>query len=619
MKSTGKQKVVTSGRLTGGRVQLNRAAPHPGPGSCPEPAYSLYSTDSEDQVTTLHQGLDRCAVLLNGILQAEASPAQPSRPRPGTGGTARPRPSTTVGKKTMKKPQRKSVHKNPQSGLGSTTPRPATRSPAAHSGVKLHPPRRPLYTPCQDHHLVSPAGSQSAIPPSGSQSAIPPSRSQTAIPPSRSQTAIPPSRSQTAIPPSRSQTAIPPSRSQSAIPPSGSQSAIPPSPSQTSVLLSVVQSSSPSVQLPLQHADFLSGAEAPPPPRAEEESVPVRDVDAQSSASHTCAHVDSQTRTICRPETVQYLLGELKTLIAGQGSVAEKLLSRLEQTMLSQLVNDGTDPDLSWDLQLHRQMMTQQLQESERLQKNMETLSHSEATALQQQLDVAQSKLQELQLDLAGLREVLQDTQNQLRGSMAETRTVRTELEAVRIRLAESEREKSELASLAQKRLEEIENLSRILQASETHSAVEGPVSDLDLQQCRQTQSPPERITQYLESLDQLGPKHTEFMAAERETSTRQPQTQTTGSQKPADTPVCPQNLHLDLVQVCEPQPKKGGGRLLDSTLSQCDVVSNWSDWSMRSGSTFDTRDEAAFRDGLAALDASIASLQRTMQLDLRR
>lgn len=57
----------------------------------------------------------------------------------------------------------------------------------------------------------------------------------------------------------------------------------------------------------------------------------------------------------------------------------------------------------------------------------------------------------------------------------------------------------------------------------------------------------------------------------------------------------------------------------LNSTLSQCDVESVCSDWSMRSGSSFNTRDEAAFRDGLAALDASIASLQKTIQLEMRR
>ncbi|XP_072538956.1 coiled-coil domain-containing protein 14 [Salminus brasiliensis] len=65
-------KVVSSGRLTGcGRGQVNKktlVGRHVAP---LEPAYSLYSTDSEDQVTTVHKGLDRCAALLNGILQAE--------------------------------------------------------------------------------------------------------------------------------------------------------------------------------------------------------------------------------------------------------------------------------------------------------------------------------------------------------------------------------------------------------------------------------------------------------------------------------------------------------------------------------------------------------------------
>lgn len=35
--------------------------------------------------------------------------------------------------------------------------------------------------------------------------------------------------------------------------------------------------------------------------------------------------------------------------------------------------------------------------------------------------------------------------------------------------------------------------------------------------------------------------------------------------------------------------------------------------------STFNTRDEVAFKDGLSALDASIASLQKTIQLDLAK
>lgn len=35
--------------------------------------------------------------------------------------------------------------------------------------------------------------------------------------------------------------------------------------------------------------------------------------------------------------------------------------------------------------------------------------------------------------------------------------------------------------------------------------------------------------------------------------------------------------------------------------------------------STFNTRDEAAFKDGLSALDASIANLQKTIQMDLAK
>ncbi|XP_067315175.1 coiled-coil domain-containing protein 14 isoform X2 [Pseudorasbora parva] len=73
-------KVVSSGRLSGsGRGQIHKKHV---PGRCVpplEPAYSLYSTDSEDQVTTIHKGLDRCAALLNGILQADQADSKPKR------------------------------------------------------------------------------------------------------------------------------------------------------------------------------------------------------------------------------------------------------------------------------------------------------------------------------------------------------------------------------------------------------------------------------------------------------------------------------------------------------------------------------------------------------------
>ncbi|KAF7647506.1 hypothetical protein LDENG_00171520, partial [Lucifuga dentata] len=92
MKGTAKRKVVTSGRLTGGvKGQPARRRVTPNAAAVSEPAFSLYSTDSEDQVTTLHKGLDRCAALLSGILQAERA-------------EAKPRSSVFLGMKISKKP-----------------------------------------------------------------------------------------------------------------------------------------------------------------------------------------------------------------------------------------------------------------------------------------------------------------------------------------------------------------------------------------------------------------------------------------------------------------------------------------------------------------------------------
>ncbi|KAM6268565.1 coiled-coil domain-containing protein 14 isoform 2-T2 [Porphyrio hochstetteri] len=69
-------KVLSSGRLTGaakvtnGRKQFGLRR---GCQSDVESGCSLCSTDSEDQVDTIHNGLDRCAALLKSILQNEAT------------------------------------------------------------------------------------------------------------------------------------------------------------------------------------------------------------------------------------------------------------------------------------------------------------------------------------------------------------------------------------------------------------------------------------------------------------------------------------------------------------------------------------------------------------------
>ncbi|XP_008278007.1 bicaudal D-related protein 2 [Stegastes partitus] len=577
MKGKVKPKVVTSGRLTGA-ARATQVTVKPAAASRPEPAYSLYSTDSEDQVTTLHKGLDRCAALLGGILQAEKA-ASPSVPRTVKVGAAKSRRSASFGGKSIKKVPPKTAQKSSQSGRrgpGAASPRTHhSTPPAAHSGVKLHPPKK------QAHKLLL-------------------------SPPALVQTLQHLSHS---VPPPRTST--------------------PPLQPSASILLSVHQSSSPLDQLPpRQAAAPHSQAEAD----GEEEFVPVRDVSMKKTSTdsntNTCAvemsnlqlepgkdgKVTQESNDEEKAKTVQYLLRELKALIAGQGSVAERLLSHLEQTVSSPQMNVGSlniqqtesEPDLpsllSQNTQLRRRVriLNQQLKEREKAERrqNLEVLCDSQVLSLQEELITAQSRLREVQDDLTELRKALQDTQSQLRDREAENALMKTDLEATRSRLLDSEREKSELVSLAQQRLEEIGNLNRLLQSqssSDCPTLVDSSLSETR-QHFKHKQDPPvpptDRITEYLMSLGHV--------AAEKEENTRS---------------------HPDVRPQQSPEVQSCGQRLEKQRmqLSQCDAESVLSDWSMKSGSTFDTRDEAAFRDGLAALDASIASLQKTIQLDMRR
>ncbi|KAF3857486.1 hypothetical protein F7725_009345 [Dissostichus mawsoni] len=234
---------------------------------------------------------------------------------------------------------------------------------------------------------------------------------------------------------------------------------------------------------------------------------------------------------------VQNLLEELKALITGQGSAAERLLSHLEQSLSSQQMDVGGPVQ----------------------------------TAV------------ELQDELTGVRKDLRDTQSQLRDREEENSLLTADLEATRSRLRDSEREKTEYSSLAQQRLEERENCNRVLQSLESTKACFLP-----------QQPPPERITHFLLSLGQpVSAERGDNSVPLRDTSSHPDVTLT-------DQSLCPHEVQAG-----------GWGLLSHADGSVC------SDLSSRSGSTLDSRAEAAFRDGLAALDASIASLQRTFQLDL--
>lgn len=159
------------------------------------------------------------------------------------------------------------------------------------------------------------------------------------------------------------------------------------------------------------------------------------------------------------------------------------------------------------------------------------------------------------------------------------------------------------------------------------------------------SESSADRISHYLLSLGQLEPteclrelverselKENVCVAAERETTHDQKQIASVISSnlnlrsKPAVTsdtifsqsipcisPNLDQSQSLKSDAACLPE------RRLDFSHYHCDEESVSCDWSIGSGSTFDTRDEVAFRDGLAALDASIESLQRTIKMDLGR
>lgn len=118
-----------------------------------------------------------------------------------------------------------------------------------------------------------------------------------------------------------------------------------------------------------------------------------------------------------------------------------------------------------------------------------------------------------------------------------------------------------------------------------------------------------DRIKEYLISLNQGEPTHTESLcvAAEREENSKGD-----GSNQREQ---CVEMLphHQDHHHHHHPNLS------FSEDVPPCEAASVWSNWSMKSESTFNTRDEAAFRDGLAALDASIVNLQKTIQLDLRK
>lgn len=266
---------------------------------------------------------------------------------------------------------------------------------------------------------------------------------------------------------------------------------------------------------------------------------------------------------------VQGLLGELRTLMAGHGDSAQMYLRLLEQSVSSALGSENSKNQTeqpsteelkalqSHNVQLQRQVtvLHQQIQEQEATQQ----LLNSQVSGLQEQLSVADKELTRVQ-------NLLQETEGRLRSREEESISLKTEMESTRVRLRVILQDKFKLEGALQQKQQEIEGLHRIIDSCDSST----PTPD------NQPVCPPgaatEHITQYLLSLEQSR----------------------------LIRPLSP------LLQA--PGPHQGPER---------DVESVVSDWSVQSESSFNTRDEAVFRDGLAALDASIASLQKTLRMDL--
>eukprot|EP00063_Salmo_salar_P064129 XP_014038964.1 PREDICTED: coiled-coil domain-containing protein 14-like isoform X2 [Salmo salar] len=817
-----------------------------------EPAYSLYSTDSEDQVTTIHKGLDQCAALLNVILQAETAEAKPISVR-GAGKTraTKSRPLCTLGKERVDTERRKQTKRpvtqtakkpapvqktilsslsypgmrnNIQSSAGTSEPASDARFNCrlTTSTPTLSPQRLPpnnTLPPGPSVPLAQPGGSiigVASVHLGGSTSTAPlasPGAVATSLPtapltgPVPSLLAAQPGGFVSGVggpaaqrssrscslhlgAPSVERLALsaPLSSDSSVSGESGHpiSSSCSPSRQGPPVLFSEIHSQPLPQPHPLANTQPQSAPDAPSQGRGgqlvstqdggalareacghmegnageEEEECPVRDTSAQTSfdiQTHTqlayTHHTHSYTRMPlvlgskgCSPEgtarqvmTVQYLLGELKALLAGQDGVAERLVCELEQTVSLLPVMVGSSniqaeialvlqPLRSENALLRRRLriVNQQLQERERAEREARDVHcDTDVSALQSELNDAHKSLQELQRANTELRQALVDTQSQLQQSEAEcsriSKDVQSALDEVQgcnSRLEECQKENAALALNTQKRETEIHTLQEHLRALQVPVAESPAVTDIPtsrlpltkqaLDQYQDQQGPSDHpVSQYLWSLEQKGCGSVSLPCKgpecnythQQDFSVCTPGGQSVCAFADQDVSVCvalerkatpplafaplretvrsalpvegsplpvmsqrgggPQGLqrltvalesfpqlksifsnlhqsnglcsngagHSDLSQshrrrldMDMASPGKGRNTSLDSTgLSLCEVRSLASDWSAGSSSTFDTRDEQEFRNGLAALDASIASLQRTIKQDLKR
>nr|XP_060630884.1 coiled-coil domain-containing protein 14 isoform X1 [Anolis sagrei ordinatus] len=160
-------KVLSSGRLTGtnkiagGRKQVSLRKVSRSDVDC---GYSLYSTDSEDQVANIHHGLDRCAALLKDILQNDSEGVKTVCRKAGKAAVVR-----TTGKPLLSKvsnlkkrgPKKKSLSTNVQKEILPVSTRKTSSDNANAVGKDTAPMSiertlsvQPVSVPCTQHSPV---------------------------------------------------------------------------------------------------------------------------------------------------------------------------------------------------------------------------------------------------------------------------------------------------------------------------------------------------------------------------------------------------------------------------------------------------------------------------------
>ncbi|CAL8290805.1 unnamed protein product [Lota lota] len=584
MISASKLKVVSSGRLTGATRRGATAAvvqkvTKPPTGL----AYSLYSTDSEDQVITIHKGLDRCATMLDCILQADLS-----HPLPRALAPSPPLPRALA-----------QSHPLPRA-LAQSPPLPRTLAPHSLPSIPLRQ-RRPQTNPDPDPY-TSPL-----VPPLSQ--VCPP----TLPGPAPQPHALVP-LSQPVVP------SDPPAHRGS--PGSPLQTSFPASGQGGGGLTSRVTEEECT---PVRDVGELMGAGAEKRPRTDRgERTDLGERTDRGERTDLGERTDRE-ETVNR---VQHVLEELRSLLAGKDCpAAERLLSEFEWAVVeygdAQMTQGTRGPRVtqrtqgtqgtqmtramqalrSQNSQLHRRMriLNQQLQERERAERHCRE-SHCNAMSLQAELSAIQSQMGRLQAEVMELRKALQEKEVENARIRADPRATRGPARCPGM--------SSQVLLLAQRRLKEME-------------------SRPDLCRWVSRPPPPAPHTHTLISLLFKTPEMKSGAGLDPERLTFAPLREVVTSSLGCDGQSFQNILQLlqrssslihlpGLNQSHSPPANLGQSRdthrdcrLDASSLAHCEVASDGS------GYTFDTRDEVEFCNGLAALDASIASLQRTLKKDL--